>query len=338
MSQAATSEMQNLSSAPPQRSSSGPLISGNANDFRSLLNVDSFQFKHNLVGHPLFQPDRLAKMSERVLSAGRERSYVLCKVAESVPNIGKQWTNFTTTERVAEAIKHIRESGTWIMIAGAQVDPDYQILLDTLVDELQDLCGIPLRNQMTWLDCTLFIGSPNSVTHFHLDTETNFLFQVHGSKEAHLFDQKDRSIVSDQDLEAYYWDRSNALTFREEFERKAKVIDFKQGTGIHIPVNAPHWVKNLDDYSVTFSVLLYLKAIDRRSWIYQVNHTLRGLGLNPTPPGVSATKDFFKSRLVEAFSPRSPQTKDELLRTGIKRLTKPLRAVAKLKRMVTREA
>jgi hypothetical protein len=333
MSQAPTSEMQNLSFAPSRHSSFGPLISGNGNEFHSKLNVESFQFKHNLVGHPLFETDRLAKMSERVLSAGHERSYVLCKVAESVPNISKQWTNFTTTERVAQAIKHIRESGTWIMIAGAQVDPDYQNLLDTLVDELQDLCAIPLRKQMTWLDCTLFIGSPNSVTHFHLDTETNFLFQVHGTKEANLFDQRDRSIVSDQDLEAYYWDRLNALPFREEFQRKAKVIDFKPGTGIHIPVNAPHWVRNLDDYSVTFSVLLYLKAIDRRSWIYQVNHCLRGFGLNPTPPGVSATKDFFKSRLVEVFSPRAPQTKDELLRTGIRRLTKPIRAVAKLRRM-----
>lgn len=314
-----------------------PIISKNAQLLFGKLNKEAFQFKHNLAGNALFELPRLAQMADTVLNSGRSGSYVLSKVAESVPNISKQWVNFTSSERVAESIRHIREAGTWIMIAGAQVDPDYNDLLQQILREIEDLSGAPIAEEMTWVDATVFIASPNSVTHYHIDTEANFLFQIHGAKEAHLFDPSDRSVLSEEALESYYMDRKNAPAFKDHYEATAHVFDFTPGNGLHIPVNAPHWVKNLEDYVVTFSVLFYLKSMDRRAWVYQANHVIRRLGLRPTPPGRSESRDFWKSRLIEAFSKRSPRSKDELLRSGIRRLGRPFRAHRKIARLLGAE-
>ena len=296
-----------------------PYINARPGSFKPMLNRAAFEFTHSLASHQLFALPRLAKLADSVIKA-KSQAYVICKVAESTPNAGKQWQNFSEIEKVSDAIANIDKSGSWVMIGGAQIDPDYQTLLDQLVNELEDLTSTKLRQEITWIDAFVYIGSPNSVTHFHIDSETNLLFQVHGTKEAHLFDQADRTMVSHTDLEKFYVGGKNAATFKPEFEERSKVFDFKSGRGIHIPVNAPHWVKNMDDYSVTFSVLFYTRPHDARARVYQMNHCLRRLGLDPMPPGISPTKDFLKSRLLQAMSPRNPKSKEDVLSGGISRI------------------
>lgn len=300
------------------------LIDAQAGAFKS-LNQSSFSFAHNLVNHPLFELPRLAKLAQTVIDA-KGQSYVLSKVAESVPNVGKQWQDFSDNRRVSDAIAHIEHSGSWVMIGGAQIDREYNCLLDQLVDEIESLADTRLREQITWIDAFIFIGSPNSVTHYHIDSETNFLFQIHGTKEAHLFDQNDRSVLTEVELERFYVGRQNAALFKPEYEKASIVYDFKPGTGIHIPVNAPHWVKNLDDYSVTLSVLFYSGLHDARARVYQMNHVLRYFGLAPSPPGESKIKDRLKSDFLRALSPKVPTSKHQVLHGGIDRLKRLLPA------------
>jgi hypothetical protein len=307
------------------------IITPNRQLFSGKLNKEAFQFGHNLVGSGLFDLSRLGRLAETVRKSNRPRSFVSCKVAESVPNISRQWANFTSSERVAESIKHIGESGSWIMIKGAEIDPDYNFLLQRILGEIENLCGVPMQKQITFAEATIFIASPNSVTHYHVDSEANFLFQIHGDKEVHLFDPTDRLILSEEAIESFYFDGANVPPFRDHYESKSKVFEFIPGSGLHIPVNAPHWVKNLDKYVVTLSVLFYLKSMDRRASVYQVNHLLRRFGLRPTSPGISASRDFWKSRLIEVFSLRSPKSQDEILRSGVKRLTRPLRLYERLR-------
>jgi len=307
------------------------IITTNRRLFFGKLNKEAFQFKHNLVGSGLFDLSRLGRLAETVRKSESPRSFVACKIAESVPNISRQWENFTSSERVAESIRHIGESGSWIMIKGAEIDPDYNFLLQRILGEIENLCGVPIQKQITFADATIFIASPNSVTHYHIDSEANFLFQIHGSKEVHLCDPNDRLILSEEAIENFYFDGGNIPSFRDHYESQAKVFDFIPGTGLHIPVNAPHWVKNLDKYVVTLSVLFYLKSMDRRASVYQLNHLFRRFGFRPTPPGVSASRDFWKSRLIEVFSLRSPKSQDEILRSGVRRLTRPFRLYQRLR-------
>jgi len=295
--------------------------------FRENLDIDSFAFSHNLEGHPLFELPRLAELSKKVIAAntGNLNHHVICKIAESVPNIARQWENFLPVERVHETIRHIEESGSWILITGAQVDADYQKLLDDLIAELEQACKTPLKSEIMWSCLSILVGSPNSVTHYHMDSETNFLFQIHGSKEAHLFDQRDRSILSEEEIEIFNAVDGKHIKFRDDFSAKERVFNLTPGTGIHIPVNAPHWVRNLNEYSVTLSILFYRKDMTRRAWVYQTNHLIRKLGMTPTPPGRLQFIDRVKCGIIGALSRRSPRDKHDILKSGYRRLAKPLK-------------
>ena len=289
--------------------------------FRTDVDKRSFAFEHNLVDHPLLQVPRLARLGGDLIRNVGEHT-VLCSLADSVPNIRKQWTNFTSSQKIESVIANIDKSGSWIIVKDAQADVEYKALLDELIDELEVLTDRPLRKDITWAELALFIGSPNSVTHYHVDSETNFLFQIHGTKEAHLFDQSDRTILTEEEIEQFYAGNLNFPVYKPETEAKSTVYDFRTGTGIHLPVNAPHWVKNLGEYSVSLSVLLYLRPMDARARTYQFNHLLRRMGLRPVAPGTSAMRDTWKAKSLELISRRTPRTKHEVIHSGFDRLMK----------------
>jgi hypothetical protein len=66
------------------------------------------------------------------------------------------------------------------------------------------------------------------------------------------------------------------------------------GNGVHIPVNAPHWVQNDNNISVSVSIN-YHSWDSEYAHLYCANYFLRRkLGLTPTPPAKSALRDFLK--------------------------------------------
>ncbi len=38
------------------------------------------------------------------------------------------------------------------------------------------------------------------------------------------------------------------------FEAKSWTFDLQPGSGLHFPVTYPHWVKNADEVSISFSI------------------------------------------------------------------------------------
>jgi hypothetical protein len=58
-------------------------------------------------------------------------------------------------------------------------------------------------------------------------------------------------------------------------------------------VNAPHWLKNGDNISISVSIN-YHGYDSERAAIYRTNYYLRRLGLNPTPPFRSPVLDQLK--------------------------------------------
>jgi hypothetical protein len=71
----------------------------------------------------------------------------------------------------------------------------------------------------------------------------------------------------------------------------------RPGTGVHIPLNSPHWLKNGDEISISLSINYQYKD-DRRKNIYQANYYLRRAGLKPKPPGSSKLIDHMKASAV----------------------------------------
>ena len=313
-----------LGSNQPTLGVSDRIITGKAADFYENFNQDSFMFSHNLAKHPLFEIPRLAELSKTVLSKGgseKVQSYV------SDVAIAQKWTARTGVDRVTEAISHIEESGSWVLLMDVQLDPEYATLLEQVVTELEALIGVPLRKEMSWLGAYIFIASPHSITPYHIDHEANFLFQIHGEKDLSLFNQNDRSVLTETEIEEFYMGNVNSADYWEEKQSKASVYRLMPGKGVHHPVRAPHWVKNGDNVSVTMSILFYLRSYDLQARVYQVNHYLRKLGLTPMPPGQSVLLDQIKIQTMGLFSKRQPVTKNEIVRSGSNRLQSIIQGV-----------
>ena len=59
------------------------------------------------------------------------------------------------------------------------------------------------------------------------------------------------------------------------------------GSGVHVPVNHPHWVTTANEVTISFALTLETAATHRRGAICAVNHLLRRRGLKPVPYGQS---------------------------------------------------
>ena len=306
----------------------GRIIPDAAAPFRERFNLSSFTFSHSLAGHPLFEIPRLAELAKTMW--GKGGGNVTCHTGETPFDQG--WDNVRPKAlSIVDAVARIRESGSWVLLKSVQEVPEYGALMERCLDELTELTGVALREEITWVDVYIFIGSPRSVTPYHMDPESTFLFQIHGEKDYHLFDPADRTILTEQEIERYYAGDLSAAKYKGDNQSQAQVHHLRPGVGLHQPVRAPHWVKYGDDFSVTLSILFLMRQYTRQAKIYQVNHFLRQLGRQPTPPGRSALRDSLKVLALSSPGHR-PKTKSDLLRHGLSRLDMAKKLAGRLTR------
>ena len=77
-------------------------------------------------------------------------------------------------------------------------------------------------------------------------------------------------------------------------EDRALVYNMTPGTGVHIPVNTPHWLKNGNNVSITLNVNFQFHDAEIAN-LYKANYYLRKLGLKPSVPGARAGIDRVKA-------------------------------------------
>jgi len=210
-----------------------------------------------------------------------------------VPTGQQLYTGPKTELSIEETIRRIEECGSWMVIRFVEQDPEYRELLNRCLDEIQPLTD-RIAAGMFKREGFVFISSPGSVTPFHADPEHNFLLQIRGKKTASLFDVADRSIVSEEALEGYLSGQPFSAEFKNEYQEKAFVFDLTPGEGLHFPLNWPHWVKNGNEVSISFSITFRTHESERAGIVYNVNHKLRGRGFNPTPYGKHPSRDAAK--------------------------------------------
>lgn len=318
----------------PSTNSPKQIIEVQGQEFLQNLNKQPFQFSHNLAEHPLFQIPRLVELAEFIEKKGSNKAY--CRFTKNIP-INSKWSDPEKELNVADAIANIDTAGVTVILQ-PEIDPEYKALIEQILDELEVATGVPLRKEISWLGAYIFMGSPDCLTGYHIDHECNFLFQIHGEKEDYVFDGTDRSVISEEELEHFYKGDIGKPNFREENRSKANLYRLTPGVGVHHPIAYPHWVKTTEaSYAITFSVLFYMKSYDLRARVYQVNHCLRKLGLQPTPPDRSAFLDSMKINLIGLFSNSKPQKKYDIVRSGIYRILFPfqlgVKVVRKLKQL-----
>jgi len=261
--------------------------------FCTAFDSQPFNIAHNLVDHPLLTLPNLVELSKRLPESN---------IRYNKGNISAGHRIFTTTRTdlsIEETIRQIEECGSWMVMRFVEQDPVFRALLDQCLDEIQPLSE-PIMGRMFKREAFIFITSPGSVTPFHADPEHNFLLQIRGTKTVNLFDVADRNIVSEEVLENYHTGEPFKGEFRDEFQKKAKVFELGPGDGLHFPLNWPHWVKNGDEVSISFSVTFRSAKSERLGIVYNVNHTMRQRGFNPTPYGKSALRDTAKFHVFRA--------------------------------------
>ncbi len=269
------------------------LLEIDAEKFRAGFNRAPFLIRHRLADHPLFSLERLIDLSTRLPEEDIKYN------AGDVSVYTGLYKGRRTGLSAQETIRRIEERCSWMVLKNVERDPEYRELLNRCLDEIE-VYSDPIDPGMRQREGFIFISSPGAVTPYHMDPEYNFLLQIRGEKTIRIWDSNDRSVLSERELEDYFSGAKRQLEFKEEYGPKAAVFELKPGVGLHFPVVAPHWVRNGDEVSISFSVTFRTPASERQELVYYVNAYLRRKGLNPTPYGLSPLRDATKFYALRA--------------------------------------
>ena len=303
------------------------IFNHSAGEFAERFNRLPFAVSHNLGNHPLFDLPRLVELAKTLWALAGSKVIF----QEGNASFENRWDEIQNKAlSFINGIRNIKESGSWILLKSVQEDPDYKECIDRCLAELSELTAIDLEKEITWVDGYIFIASPGAVTPHHIDHESNFLLQIHGNKSFNVGDPNDRTLLLEEEIENYYAGDLSAARIKPKSQEMAFVHAMEPGTGVHIPSKGPHWVRNSEDYSVSFSINFCMRETDMRARIYQCNHFLRKLGFDPTPPGLSSAKDRVKVMALSRLGKNKAANKNELLRQNVKRLESISRVAQKL--------
>ena len=292
------------------------------------LNRAPYLFHHTLANHPLFDIPQLLKLATGVIDRGDPTKFGLRVEGDA------KFNSAPLRDRLFQAIRRVEEGGIWFKLSSLEeLDRDYDHILRKTIGEVEDLTGLPLRHDIDLSGITVFVASPNMVTPYHFDSETNFLFQIRGEKDVRLFDPQNRFVLTENEIERYYAGNPMAGIYREEVLESGTLFHLTPGTAVHHPPLAPHIVTNGNNISVSVSFWLTLAPQVYRARIYQANYCLRRLGFHPLTPGKSRFRDKLKNRTFEMLVKSNPASHDELLFSGMNRLKAPFRLA---KRMIRR--
>lgn len=301
----------------------GPIISGVDQANWASINRRPFTFRHTLSDNPLLELPRLAELA----TLRHRRGHFFGRRGDK------------SALSPADRILHLDERNDWIKISYAnELEPAYRQIHDDLIDELSSLCEMPIRKSMSWSGMTIFMNSPNLAVPYHFDHETNFLLQVRGTKTVDLFDQTDRSVLTEAEIESFYRGDAMAGRYRPDLEDRSSRFVLNAGDAVHHPPLAPHRIFNHDRISISVSIFFTFPQTDQRAHVYQVNSFMRQLGLKPNPPGQSIHSDHWKVGLMRAISRRDPRSQKQAIFSGVQRVRLPARIMRKLASTIARKS
>ncbi len=269
----------------------------------SRYNRRTFGFRHGLADDPLFSLDSVKDLLIR-RAARTAPSYV----ARGRIQIADPWKKgMQPIDGLLETLEHIAVNDSLILLSRVEADDVFGPFVRSLARELSELTGPALCNDAPRGGrATLLIASPRRITSYHIDADTNFLFQLQGDKTLHVFDQQDSTLLTQPDLERFFNGDPNGARYPAERQKEAVSYDLLPGLGVHIPSTAPHWAQNGSSISIALSINFDLRSIARVGRVHRSNHYLRRLGMSPTVPGRSRWRDLCKiclSCVIDGIKP-----------------------------------
>jgi hypothetical protein len=265
-----------------------PVLADPDGQFARNYNRRQFLFRHGLKDHPLFELPNLIALAKRPSHVGAYWSNG--KVEPTDPWGVDRAPRLTLIDTIA----NIGDNNSLVILKQVAQDPVYGPVLQDFLASVVALSGEQMRQDVMVGETTILISSPNRLTPYHMDDDCNFLMQVAGNKTLWVYDHTDPTLVSHEEREQYHMGNPNSIVYRESRQCEATAYELHAGYGVHIPVFAPHWVRNHDNISIALSVNYQLRSMLAEKRIYRVNSVLRKLGSAPTPPGFSPWRDRLK--------------------------------------------
>jgi hypothetical protein len=278
-----------MNAVTPTRTTEMPLLEADASAFEKLFPMQPFRIRHRLVGDPRLT---LEAILELVKAMPRDRiEYNSGKAAVS--------QDPSTTPLVElspeEVVKKIETAGAWMVLKRIEVHPTYKGLLDEALLSVARAQGFASNEAAGFSDIQgfLFVSSPGSTTPFHLDSEDNFFVQVHGEKDFNVYDNEDRGIATEDQIEHAITKHRN-IKFEERFEARGMHNHLLPGEGVFVPYCWPHYVKTCGTYSISVAITWKTAAVKRRNDLFVVNSMLRDHGRPQRAPGTQPIRDAVK--------------------------------------------
>jgi hypothetical protein len=256
-----------------------------------------FAIRHKLAGHPLLSLPRIAQLAAelpRDLIEYNSGKVAISQDPDGIPSVDLD---------PVEIVRRIETAGAWMVLKRVENSPEYRALLEeTLLSVARARgCNSLLDAGFEQVEGFLFVSSPNSTTPFHLDSEDNFFVHIHGEKFFTIYDNIDRTIVDEAEIERSMTKHRN-LKFDQRFAPRATEFHLFAGDGCYVPYQWPHWVRTAGSYSISMAITWKTRAVRRNNDLHFFNSWLRGIGLPQQPPGKQPVLDELKLALYRTVT------------------------------------
>ena len=262
--------------------------------FANKVDVTPFSIQHQLQSHPLFQLESLVELSKRLPKEQRE--YVFAKQEFGTHDNLEQYKHAADNDELSteDLINAIETQNVVIVLRNVESDHLYGEFVNHCLDSLAGTVE-PVTGPISGRESFIFVSPPNAYTPYHWDPEQNFFMQVRGKKQMAIYDVADRELLPEEALERYYTQGQVITKCPEELFENYELFEMNPGDGVYVPVTAPHWVKTLDEVSVSVSINFRSPSSIRRARVFRMNRMMRKMGLRPR--SVSPRADFWSEQL-----------------------------------------
>ena len=255
------------------------IVSDGEGQFPPHYNRSTFMFRHGLSGHPLLQ------LSSLVDLAGRLEKYDGCYWSNGSVDVTDSWDKGVDRKQsLRNTLENIEVNNSLVILKYAIHDPIAGPFFQDVLATLIRLAGPEMSEDVLVGRATILIASPHRITAYHIDQDLNYLLQIAGDKSFSVFNQNDRALTTDEELERYFSGDDSAARFKTDLQTEATVYDLRAGCGVHVPCMAPHWARNGEQVSIAVSCNFDLASVQQLSLIYRTNGRLRSLGIRPRSP------------------------------------------------------
>jgi hypothetical protein len=305
-----------------------PVITAANEALRRVFPLKPFVIRHKLAGHPLLTLPRIAQLAAelpRDLIEYNSGNVAIDQDPDAIASVDLD---------PVEVVKRIETAGAWMVLKRVEQSAEYRALLEDTLKSVARARGFNslLDAGFEQVEGFLFVSSPNSTTPFHLDSEDNFFVHIHGEKFFTIFDNSDRAIVSDDEIERSMTRHRN-LKYDERFAPRGQEFHLFAGDGCFVPYQWPHWVRTADSHSISLAITWKTREVRRLNDLHFFNSMLRGIGLPQPPPGRQPLRDALKLAFYRSVTTAIKPLRASLtMRRALRRIALGKRANYYLKR------